>query len=123
MTSENDRATEEWNRLCRSLCDLASVFKEERDELRRNNADMESDLDTARAEAAALREEVEAMRRCLADVCHVVLTDDAVTDTLWIDDTTTVADRIAQVLKIDTVAPFGGPSDALDALRARKVGG
>ena len=84
-------------------------------------------LDLARvtAERDALRAEVEAMRRCLADTCHAVLTSPAVTDTLWTScsDLVTVVDDIATVLGIDTVAPEGGPSAALDALRARKVGG
>ena len=71
-------------------------------------------LDTLRAENARLR-------RCLADTCHVLLTDPAVTDTLWKvgSEFLTVADDIAQVLGIDTCAPTGGPSDALAAMRAK----
>lgn len=51
----DDRATEEWNRLARALCELAEVFKAERDALR-------SEVARLTAEVEAMREVVEAAR-------------------------------------------------------------
>lgn len=70
------------------------------------------------AEAPALRVRIAELELCLARTCFVLLTDKAVTDTLWSNysDLVTVADDIAGVLNIDTVAEYGGPSDALVAM-------
>lgn len=42
MPSEADRATEEWNRLCKSLGELAGLFKQERDDLRKRVTELEA---------------------------------------------------------------------------------
>ena len=98
----DDRATEEWNRLARALCDLAEVFKEERDELRRDHADTLADLDTARSEVARLTAEVEGMRGAV-NVAEIALGEAR----MYLNN-----DETRELVR-----------EALDALRARKVGG
>jgi purine nucleoside permease len=122
-------AKENGRQLVNAINEMAAKSKQYEEAIERLQAllyDTERQMVSYRHQAlheTAQRRRAQSAERCLARTCFVILTDKAVTDTLWAkgDRTVTVVEDISEVLGFNAVADVGGPSGALIAKTTLRI--